>query len=153
MSKLIACLIIIVSFLSACRNTVNTYENDLGIKPSVIAAIDTPNYTKIEWVDTAVNFGILKEGDSVFVKFRFKNTGDKALFLTEVEPSCGCTVADYPKHAILPGEGGELTATFNSRGHPGFTHKTIIVTTNTSNRIKQLLLFTGEVKDSLLLSH
>jgi hypothetical protein len=149
MSKLITCLIIVAFCLNACHNTTNTYENNLGIEPGVIAQIDTANYTTIEWKDTVRNFGIVKEGDSVFIKFRFKNTGGKVLFLTKVQPSCGCTAADFPRNAILPGKEGEVTAAFISRGHPGFIHKTIMVTSNTSNRINQLLSFIGEVKDSL----
>ena len=149
MSKSIIGLITGVFFLNACHNTINTYENNLGIKPGVVAQIDTANYTTIEWEDTVRNFGIIKEGDSVLLRFGFKNTGDKALFLTTVQPSCGCTVVDFPQYAILPGKGGEIIATFNSRYHPGYIHKTIMVTTNTSNKIKHLLSFIGQVKDSL----
>jgi hypothetical protein len=149
MNKILACLVIAGFFNSGCHNTVNTYENNLGIDPGVLAQIDTANYTKIEWEDTVKNFGIVKEEDSVFIKFRFKNTGDKALFLTKVQPSCGCTVANYSRQAILPGKGGEVTAIFDSRDHPGLIHKTITVTTNTSNGTNRLLSFTGEVRNSL----
>ena len=142
-------LLLLFGLFAACHNRVNTYENNLGIEPSVIAQIDTPNYTTIKWEDTLQNFGMAKAGDSIFVNFRFKNTGNKALFISEVYPSCGCTVADYPRQAIMPGESGELKATFNSHGIKGFVHKDITVTTNTSNKLKQLLLFTGEVRDSL----
>jgi len=148
MNKLITCLITIF-FFSACHNTINTYENRLGIKPSVIAQIDTANYTTIEWEDSIRNFGIVNEGDSVFIKFRFKNTGNKALFLSAVRPSCGCTVVDFPKNAILPGKGGQVTATFTTRDHPGYIHKTIMATTNTSNSTNHILSFIGQVKDSL----
>ncbi len=130
----------------SCQPKVNTYENDLGIAPSVVAQIDTANYTRIQWLDTLVNFGNVAEGDSVLVKFRFRNDGKTALFITEVLPSCGCTVADYPREPILPGKSGELSATFNSLGHPGFISKTVTVTTNTSNGINHVLTFFGEVK-------
>jgi Protein of unknown function (DUF1573) len=149
MNKLIYFLIITVLFPAACHNKPNTYKNDLGIEPRVIAQIDTANYTAIEWKDTVKNFGVVKEGDSVFIKFRFKNTGDKVLFVTEVLPSCGCIIADYSKEPVLPGNEGAVTATFNSRNYNGQVHKTIIVITNTSNKYRQLLSFNGEVKDSL----
>jgi hypothetical protein len=148
MKRVIIYLIAVMFFLNACHNTINTYENKMGIHPGVIAQIDTANYTTIEWEDTVKNFGTVHEGDSVFIKFSFKNTGEKALFLTTVQPSCGCTVADFPKNAILPGKGGEVIAMFNSKDHPGYIHKTIMVTTNTSNRINHLLSFIGQVKDS-----
>src|ERR1700704_835090 len=139
MSRFIAGLFFFFSFFIACRNKVKTYENNLGIDPAVVAQIDTANYTTIEWIDTVKNFGVIKAGDSVFVKFRFKNSGDGVLFLSEVLPSCGCMVASYPRQAILPGEPGEIKATFNSHGNIGFIHKEITVTSNTSNKIRQVL--------------
>ena len=153
MNKLITYLIVVTFFINACHNTVNPYENNLGIKPGVIAQIDTANYTRIEWEDTVRNFEEVKEGDSVFIKFRFKNTGDKILFITSVQPSCGCIVADYPQNAIQPGNGGEVTAAFYSRYHSGYIHKTITVITNTSNGINHLLSFAGQVKSSSQIIH
>ena len=152
MNRIILSLFFSFCFLLACRDKVKTYENDLGIDPAVVAQIDTANYTTIEWMETVKDFGIAKEGDSVFVTFRFKNTGRGELYISEVLSSCGCTVADYPRHAVLPGESGEIKATFNSHGNTGFIHKEITVTTNTSNKIKQLPSFKGEVRDSLSLS-
>jgi Protein of unknown function (DUF1573) len=149
MKKIYSCLLTVAFVLTSCHNTVNKYENTLGIKPAVVAQIDTANYTTILWADTVKNFGTVKEGDIVLIKFSFKNTGDKALFITDVQPSCGCVVSDYPKDAILPGKGGDLKATFNSKYHPGYTHKTILVTSNTSNKINHMLYFYGEVRDSL----
>ena len=140
-----------INFISACndKKPAGAYENNLGIKPGVIAQIDTANYTKISWEDTAKNFGMVKEGLNVLITYKFKNAGTKPLFLSEVHPSCGCTVTDYPQNAILPGQGGEVIATFSSSGHPGLVHKTITVISNSSNRVKQVLLLDGEVTDSL----
>ncbi len=153
MVKLFTGFIIVVLLFCRCNSTVNTYENKLGIKPAVLAQIDTANYTTIQWIDTVKNFGMVKEGDSVFAKFRFKNAGDKALFIIEVRSFCGCTVTNYPEHAILPAREGEVLAIFKTNGHPGFIHKTIIVTTNASNKMQQLLSFKGNVKNSLLPSN
>jgi len=153
MNKIITCLIIVTFFIHACHNSVNSYENNLGIKPGIIAQIDTANYTTIEWEDTVKNLGEVKQGDSVFIKFRFRNTGDGPLYLTSVHPSCGCIVADYSQNAIQPGEGGELTATFNSRYQSGYINKTITVTSNTSNGINHLLSFAVQIMDSSQLIH
>lgn len=140
----------VVIFLSACQNNteVNPYANNLNIAPAVVAQLDTPNYTKIAWQDSVQDFGTIKEGETVSIKYQFKNIGDKPLFISEVQPSCGCTVTDYPRDIIMPGKGGELKATFNSHGVHGFVHKSVQVTSNTSNGIFHVLKFTGQVTDS-----
>ena len=131
----------------ACKNRkVNTYENNLGIVPQHLAEIDTANFTIIEFVDSLKSFGRVKSGDPVLLKFKFRNAGKTVLYIIEVYGNCGCTVADYPKQPIMPGEEGFITVTFNTKDHPGFNRKTITVTSNTSNGTRHLLYLTGEVK-------
>src|SRR6478609_10345094 len=96
--------IICIMIFNSCSSNKNPYENNLGIEPSLIAQMDTANYTKILWLDTLVNIGTIKTTDTVRTQFRFKNIGDKALFIISVAPSCGCTVADYPKEPVQPGK-------------------------------------------------
>jgi Protein of unknown function (DUF1573) len=147
--KFYTCIILCIAACSSChqKNT-RPYENELGIKPANLARIDTPHYTTIEWTNPVRNLGVVREGDSVVLKFRFKNTGDHPLFIAEVRPSCGCTVPHYSEEAIMPGEEDELTVNFNSMGQSGPIHKTILVTTNTTNGVNHLLSFDGRV-DSL----
>ena len=90
--------------------------------------------TSIQWLDSIRNFGNIIEGQKLALSFRFKNTGDKLLVIQSVEPACGCTVADYPKQPLKPGEEGEITGEFNSDGRVGQQHKQITVTTNTAAR-------------------
>jgi hypothetical protein len=148
MNKLMITTLISIIFLASCKNKINTYENTLGVRPSALAEIDTANYTKIQWEDTFKNFGSINEGDSVLIKFKFKNKGKTVLFILEVVPSCGCTLTDYPRNPILPGDQGIITATFNTQGHPGNITKSIMVKTNTINKRVQKLEFSGEVISS-----
>ena len=148
MRKIFITAVICIVFFTACKNKVNTYENDLGVKPSSLASIDTANYTSIHWEDTFKNFGKVNEGDSLKIKFKFKNTGKTVLYILETLPSCGCTVADYPTNAILPGDGGFVTAIVNTMGHAGNMKKNVLVKTNTKNKIVQQLEFYGEVIQS-----
>jgi len=150
MSRSIIYFVIFISLLTSCNNnTAEKSKNDLAINPAIIAQMDTANYTTIEWEDTVRNFGIVREGDSVFVKFKFKNSGEKALFVTAAHSSCGCATVKYSEKAVLPGENGDITAAFKNKYKPGFIHQTIIVTTNTSNKKYHTLSFEGEVADSV----
>jgi hypothetical protein len=95
--------------------------------------------TSIQWIDSVRNFGNITEGQKLALSFRFKNTGDKPLVIQSVEPACGCTVADYPKQPLKPGEEGEITGEFNSDGRVGQQHKEITVTTNTAMRTQNVI--------------
>jgi hypothetical protein len=40
-------------------------------------AADSANFTKIQWLDSVVNFGSIQMGESKTVTFRLKNIGNK----------------------------------------------------------------------------
>ncbi len=124
------------------------YENKLGIKPANLAQIDTVHFSKITWFEPSKNIGTVKEGDSVLIKFKFKNTGVHPLFVSAVNTSCGCTNAKYSDEAVMPGMEDELTVIFNTVGQAVTFHKTITVTSNTSNGVKHLLSFEGKIDTS-----
>ena len=116
-----------------------------GIKASIIAQLDTNQYTHIEWKDTLLNFGKVNEGDTVRLQFSFKNTGNKPLFLNDVRPSCGCTIADYPDKPVPVGESGSIKVVFTTKWHPGMQQKSVLVKANTKSRVNHKLIFSGEV--------
>ena len=103
---------------------------------------DSARYTSIQWLDSTKDFGTIPEGENVQVSFRFRNTGASPLVITQVRPSCGCTVADQPKEPVAPGVEGHITATFNSQGHAGINRKTLFVTANTKGSQNYSLHFT-----------
>ena len=86
---------------------------------------DTANFTTMQWIDSARDYGKVAEGQKLEVLFRFKNTGSKPLVIESVHPGCGCTVADPPKEPIAPGAEGEIKGSFDSNGKSGQQHKTI----------------------------
>lgn len=115
-------------------------------KNSTAVLLDTPNFTTIQWLDTAETFGTVKQGGIVTMEFKCKNTGDKNLYIVSAQPSCGCTLADYTKEPIKPGQMGRVVAQFDTKkGHPGPVRKTISVRTNNSNPTVPNLVFTGTI--------
>ena len=95
--------------------------------------------TTVLWLDSTQNLGNLMEGTVVDVQFRFKNTGNKMLVITDVAASCGCTVPEKPEKPIAPGAEGVIKATFDSKNRIGTNHKVITVILNTENRTQQLV--------------
>ena len=90
------------------------------------------NTATIEFDSTSFDFGTIGAGASVSHTFKFKNTGNFPLKITNAKGSCGCTVPKWPKEAIEPGQQGSILVTFNSKGKKGHQHKSITITANTT---------------------
>lgn len=76
------------------------------------------------------DFGTIEQGTPQETIFKFTNTGNAPLIITNATSSCGCTVPDPPKDPIAPGETGELVVKFNGSGQNQVT-KNITVNANT----------------------
>lgn len=76
------------------------------------------------------DFGTIEQGTPQETAFKFTNTGNAPLIITNATSSCGCTVPNPPKDPIAPGETGELSVKFNGSGQNQVT-KTITVNANT----------------------
>lgn len=88
--------------------------------------------------ETEHDFGTIDQGTPVEKVFKFTNTGEAPLIITNASSSCGCTVPDYPKDTpIAPGETGEILVKFNGSGRNQVT-KTVNLITNTANGSEQL---------------
>ena len=62
----------------------------------------------ITWEQDSYNFGEIRQGTPVDVKFEFTNTGNAPLIISKVEPACNCTDAIWTKTPIMPGQKGEV---------------------------------------------
>ncbi len=135
------CTVIIIS-VSSCQSS---SANGNRSADSANLMKDSANYTSVSFPDSLQNFGTVERGKQVKILFHVKNTGAKPLLIADARPSCGCTVADFTKKPIAPGEEGDINASFDSNhGMPGQVRKTISVTTN-SSPMRTTLIFTGEV--------
>jgi len=64
--------------------------------------------------------------------FTFENTGDKPIVLTNVKSSCGCTVPQWSKKPVQPGETSKIKVVYNTT-IPGKFSKTVTVYSNAGN--------------------
>ena len=96
-------------------------------------AVDVPDKptTTIEFEQDVFNFGTISQGEKVKNVFVFTNTGDVPLIISNAKGSCGCTVPEWPREPIMPGESEQLIAVFDSKGKRGATMKKITITANT----------------------
>lgn len=113
-----------LSKLNAISSALNSGES----KPA-----DPATVTTVEWLDTKeLNMGKIVEGQELEVAFRFKNTGDKPLVISNVSAQCGCTIPETPKEPIAPAADGVIKAKFNSSNRGGSSNtKEVYVDANT----------------------
>lgn len=78
------------------------------------------------------DFGKFSESDPVVTcVFTYTNVGETPLIINQAVASCGCTVPEYTKKPVMPGEKGEIKITYNGAGKfPGHFKKSITVRTN-----------------------
>ena len=111
-------------FLSFCSKS----ESEQKIDSSVIE-----NMTVIKFEKTELDFHLVEEGEVVQGSFVFTNEGKYPLVIYDVNTSCGCTVADYPKGEIAPGEQGTISVKYDSEGSSGMRiSKEVTVNANTT---------------------
>lgn len=100
--------------------------------------------TTMEFESTEFDFGVVDAGEKVRHVFKFTNTGDAPLILTNVKGSCGCTVPYFPQDPILPGESSEIEVQFDSKGKRNKQSKRVTITANT-DPTHTFLVVKGEV--------
>ncbi|MEN8120636.1 MAG: DUF1573 domain-containing protein [Bacteroidota bacterium] len=96
--------------------------------------------TEIEFISKEFDFGTITSGENVSHRFKFKNTGSSNLYITKVVADCGCTVIDYKKEAVMPGQESYIEAVFNSTGYHGLQIKNIKVHSNTKPAENELVI-------------
>lgn len=96
------------------------------------------------WTTTTHDFGKIGRARPVTAQFSFRNTGEVPLVINSAKGSCGCTGVEYPKAAILPGQSGQINATFNAASMGAF-NKTVTVESNAEGGVV-VLSFKGEVE-------
>jgi hypothetical protein len=111
-------------FLSSCSKS----GGEQKIDSSVIE-----NMTVIKFKKKELDFHLVEEGEVVQGSFVFTNEGKYPLVIYDVNTSCGCTVADYPKGEIAPGEQGTISVKYDSEGSSGMRiSKEVTVNANTT---------------------
>jgi hypothetical protein len=75
--------------------------------------------------------------------FTFTNKGTEPLLISNVQASCGCTVPDWTREPVAPGQTGTIKVTYNTAIIGAF-HKSITVSSNAVNN-PVVLTITGVI--------
>ena len=134
-------LALTLTLLSACQGAAE--KGNAEIQAPVTNNGQGPEVTFEKEVH---DFGKIISGERVAYGFRFSNTGSAPLLITGIRSGCGCTVGDYPKEPLMPGQDSRINVVFNSAGRRGFQSETVRVLTNSKESVVTLRI-TAEVLD------
>lgn len=98
---------------------------------SADGTVDTVNVAKLTFAETRFNFGEIDEGGVVKHTYKFTNTGKVPLIISDARSTCGCTVPEWPKEPIAPGENGEIFVKFDTKNKKNKQSKPVTITANT----------------------
>jgi hypothetical protein len=135
MKKLfILSLLIVLSIAVSAQVEEKPVKKQKVKKKEVVVEDTLPKVPEIKFTYLIYDYGtIYKNGDGVCY-FEFKNTGRADLQLTNVSSSCGCTVPQWPKEPIPPGQSEKIKVSYNT-GRVGGINKSVFVDSNAGDRI------------------
>ncbi len=97
-------------------------------QPAAPAAPAAPKPV-IDIAEKIKDFGTVPKGEKIRANFQVKNSGTAPLEISQVRPTCGCTVADFDR-SVPPGGTGRIDAEVDTTGFSGPISKAILVFSN-----------------------
>ena len=102
----------------------------LGINVAVAWAEQGAISPKLSFEQTVYDLGQVGLGTKNMCEFKFTNTGQTPLIITDVRSTCGCTVFKLDKREYTPNESGTIRPTYSAPRTPTITAKHIYVSSN-----------------------
>ena len=99
-----------------------------------------------KFVSDTVNLGVIKQGNPTKGTYTVTNISKSPIIIEQANPTCGCTISDFTKTPIAPGQTGTINATYNA-ANPGNFEKHLTVKFAGISEIKSITL-KGEVKNA-----
>lgn len=99
-------------------------------------------YTSLSVIDSIKHYYPIRHKKEINIPFHIVNTGDKPLFISNIESSGGAiTITDYPKLQIPAGRQATIFLLFKSEGLFGYNKHYITFDANTLPMIRHTLIF------------
>jgi len=138
MNKLILGIALAGLFFSSCQSDKVKSENVSS------DMVDPKNPPIMTFDESTYDFGTISQGERVKHTYYFTNTGKSPLIIHSAQGSCGCTIPEWPKEPIAPGEEGKIEVSFNSEYKSGHQEKMVTILANTKPT-KTFIKIVGDV--------
>jgi len=101
----------------------------------------TPPNPSLEFKEPLIKIETKGKLEKFPATYEFRNTGKKAVTITAITSSCGCTVAGSDKTTYAPGESGTIRLEYTPTGPPGVRYYHVgVVTDEVGGRSYELKL-------------
>ena len=117
--------------VAACNN--NAKQSAAVTDVPGVQKTATDGSAALTFEEKVHNFGKITEGEKVAYSFKFTNTCNSPLLIEDAISSCGCTVPEWPKEPVKPGQSGYMKVIFDSHGKSGYTEKEISIKINNND--------------------
>lgn len=92
----------------------------------------------LKFKDTKKNFGFVKKGELVTVKFEFTNIGNEPLLILDSKTECSCTQIDFPKTPILPNATSFIIVLFDTKSVYDRQDRVVEISSNSNNKVQKI---------------
>ena len=131
---------------TSCKEDASKKIDEANVTAAAVRDANASKFPVLEFEETEHDFGEIEKNQAVETVFKYKNTGNAPLVITEIKSSCGCTVPeDWSREPLEPGKSGKFTVKYNGSG-PNKITKTITVTANTEKG-SEVVTITAMVKE------
>lgn len=115
----------------------------------MVAEAQSKPLTNLVLSESHFEFGKMKKGEQKEHIYEVTNTGENPLIISQVKPGCGCTVPDYTREPILPGQKGKITLKFDSSNFDGLVNKQAEVFANVE-KAPIILTFSADIESDAM---
>jgi hypothetical protein len=92
----------------------------------------------LKFLDAKKNFGFVKQGKLVELKFEFTNLGNEPLIISDYKVECECTSALLPKYPVLPNKKAFIIVKFDTKSAYDRQDRVVEILSNASNNPQQI---------------
>jgi len=123
--------------------------------PAATGGHAAPQYTgplpPLRVEPSEANFGIANPDHPIHLTVKVTNTSPKSIRISEVRPTCKCTVPTLPKNILTPGEEIEIAVVLDLRGSLGDVRKPFDIFVDGWNR-PWTVVVTGKLQYPILIT-
>lgn len=101
------------------------------------------NQAKIEFETEIIDYGTIEQNSNGVREFKFTNSGNGPLIISEARKSCGCTIPTWPKEPIKPGENSVIKVKY-ATNRIGVFNKMVTIISN-AERSSIVLRIKGKI--------
>ena len=120
----------IVAFTSCKEDAASKIKSE-NVAVAAERDANAGDFPAIVFDKTEHDFGTIENGTPVETVFKYTNSGNSMLVVSNIKSTCGCTVPSNWTKEVAPGETGEFAVKFNGKGNGNKVSKSITMTTNT----------------------